>query len=76
MVVKEVNRAIDAFFLENGKEPEFLILSVGAYGEFAYELGKLEGLEDDDAYLNEVSSYKLITVAVTHNLSFNKFELR
>lgn len=76
MIIKQINRAIDEFFLENGKEPEFIILSVGAYGELAYELGKMEGLDDDDAYTNEISNYKLITVAVTHNKSFNAFELR
>lgn len=75
-MIRDVNLAIDEFFMETGKEPDFLILSVGAYGDFSYQVGKLEGLSDDDAYINEVSTYKEITVAVTHNPRFNNFELR
>lgn len=75
-MLNRINAAIDDFFIENGREAEFIILSSGAYGEFSFEVGKLEGLSDDDAYLNEVSVYKLITVAVTHNRQFNEFEIR
>lgn len=75
-MLKKINSAIDAFFLENGREAEFIILSSSAYGDFSYEVAKLEGLDDEDAYLYEVPTYKLITVAVTHNKNFNEFEIR
>lgn len=75
MISKRIDNAINKYYDDNGLEPRFIILNAASYGELSYEKAKQEGLDDEDAYLSEITEYKFITVAITHSKVFSDFEL-
>jgi hypothetical protein len=75
MISKRIDDAINRFYDENGLEPKYIILNAAAYGELSFEVAKQDGLDDEDAYLAEITDYKFIIVAITHSKKFHEFEL-
>lgn len=61
----ELNRKIDAFFLEWGKGPSFIIVTAYSYGDLAYEVGLSEGVDEADAFAYQLKSINGIPVAIS-----------
>lgn len=66
----------DKYFVENGKEAEFLIMSAADAGELAYEVGRSEGLEDTEAYVYDLTKWRDKILCVVYDRKFEGFVLR
>ena len=72
---EDIDRAIDLYFTETEELPEYLVMSPGPLGEFAWEIAKEQGLEDDDAYVFNLTNYRGVIVATCFDSNFDEFAL-
>jgi len=74
-MTNELDRSIEKFYDKNGKDPQYLILSAEGYQILSQEIAEDEGFSSEESFLNDVTEYDNMLVAVTHSRDAPKFIL-